>query len=118
MLTSFISGFEPGTLKEGGTCDARGRHSPTSLFPSSIQFCSDTISITMFYLLPYYFWLPLENAFKNIVGKGENAGNQHFILFPQYFVYFIKEKLDHLNQSHIVVCKCFQFDQGQSFVVW
>ena len=22
---------------------------------------------------------------ENIVGKGENAGNQHFLLFPQYF---------------------------------
>ena len=25
--------------------------------------------------------------FENIVGKGENAGNQHFLLFPQYFLY-------------------------------
>ena len=24
-------------------------------------------------------------AFENIVGKGENAGYQHFLLFPQYF---------------------------------
>ena len=24
-----------------------------------------------------------EKAFENIVGKGENAGNQHFLLFPQ-----------------------------------
>ena len=23
-----------------------------------------------------------EKAFKNIMGKGENAGNQHFLLFP------------------------------------
>ena len=22
---------------------------------------------------------------ENIVGNGENAGNQHFLLFPQYF---------------------------------
>ena len=22
---------------------------------------------------------------ENIVGKGENAGNQHFLLFPQWF---------------------------------
>ena len=22
---------------------------------------------------------------ENIVGKGENAGHQHFLLFPQYF---------------------------------
>ena len=24
-------------------------------------------------------------AFENIVGKGENAGDQHFLLFPQCF---------------------------------
>ena len=29
---------------------------------------------------------PLEKkAFENIVGKGENAGNQHFLLFPTMF---------------------------------
>ena len=27
---------------------------------------------------------PREKPFENIVGKGENAGNQHFLLFPQY----------------------------------
>ena len=26
-----------------------------------------------------------KKAFENIVGKGENAGNQHFLLFPQCF---------------------------------
>ena len=26
------------------------------------------------------------NSFENIVGKGENAGNQHFLLFPQCFL--------------------------------
>ena len=25
-----------------------------------------------------------KNAFENIMGKGENAGNQHFLLFPQF----------------------------------
>ena len=25
-------------------------------------------------------------AFENIVWKGENGGNQHFLLFPQYFI--------------------------------
>ena len=32
---------------------------------------------------------PLEKkAFENIVEKGENAGNQHFLLFPQCFLLF------------------------------
>ena len=29
--------------------------------------------------------------FENIVGKGENAGNQLFLLFPQYFLPFPKQ---------------------------
>ena len=28
---------------------------------------------------------------ENIVGKGENAGNQHFLPFPQYVLPFPKE---------------------------
>ena len=32
---------------------------------------------------------PLEKkAFENIMGKGENAGNQHFLFFPQCFLPF------------------------------
>ena len=29
-----------------------------------------------------------KNPFENIVGKGENTGNQHFLLFPQCFLLF------------------------------
>ena len=29
-----------------------------------------------------------KKPFENIVGKGENAGNQHFLLFPQSFLSF------------------------------
>ena len=37
-----------------------------------------------------YFTIPTFNDLRekpseNVVGKGENAGNQHFLLFPQYF---------------------------------
>ena len=28
---------------------------------------------------------PKYKAFENIVGKGENAGNQHFLIFPTMF---------------------------------
>ena len=36
------------------------------------------------------FWLLMtmtKKCFENIVGKGENSGNQHFLLFPQCFLY-------------------------------
>ena len=31
------------------------------------------------------FIIPVFDRVENIVGKGENAGNQHFLLFPQCF---------------------------------
>ena len=34
---------------------------------------------------------PNREAFGNIVGKGEKAGNQHFLLFPQCLVSFTKQ---------------------------
>ena len=30
---------------------------------------------------------------ENIVGKRENTGNHHFLLFQQYFLFFLKQKL-------------------------
>ena len=42
----------------------------------------------MFNLLPHN-WIfndPDKIMFQNIVGNGENAGNQHFPLFPQCFL--------------------------------
>ena len=32
-----------------------------------------------------------KKPFENIVGKGENAGNQHFLLFQQSFLSFPKQ---------------------------
>ena len=41
------------------------------------------------------FHTPKENPFENIVGKGENAGDQqHFPFFPQCFLYPMKEELN------------------------
>ena len=34
-----------------------------------------------------------KEAFENILGKGENAGNQHFLLLPQCFLPFQKQVL-------------------------
>ena len=32
-----------------------------------------------------------KDAFENILGKGENAGNQHFLLFPKCFLTITKQ---------------------------
>ena len=44
-----------------------------------------------------------EKPFGNIVGKEENAGNQHFLLNPQCFL---------LYQRQIPVCHRSKFRQG------
>ena len=46
----------------------------------------------------FYFRTPLEQkTLENIVGKGENASNQHFLLFPQCFLPFAT----HISQTLI-----------------
>ena len=47
----------------------------------------------------------------NIVGKGEKTGNQHILLFPEYFQTHkaFKVKLSHLSPFE-VDCKCFNLD--------
>ena len=37
--------------------------------------------------------------FENIAGKGENAGKQHFLLFPKYFIPFPKQIS--IRKSHL-----------------
>ena len=39
-----------------------------------------------------------DKAFENIVGKGENAGNQHFLLFPPCLQPSPKKKFQFFSQ--------------------
>ena len=43
-----------------------------------------------------------KKAFENIVGKGENAGNQHFLLFPTTFSTLSKREI---MSATFVICK-------------
>ena len=58
---------------------------------------------------------PLEKkAFENIVGKEENAGNQHFCLFSQYFLLFptrisIFEGLSFCRLQMLRIWNCLKF---------
>ena len=49
---------------------------------------------------------------ENIVGKGENAGYQHFLLFPKCF---LPHQLFFYTEN--AICKCLQLGQGLIFVV-
>ena len=43
-----------------------------------------------------------EKDFENIVGKGENAGSQHFLLFPQCFLTI--PKIISVFKLHLFYC--------------
>ena len=48
---------------------------------------------------------------ENVVGKGENAGYQHFLLFPLFSRGLVLRvvKIWDCMEKHPVVCKCFKF---------
>ena len=60
-----------------------------------------------------------KKAFENIVGKGENAGNQHFLLFPKcfsilpktnfIFFFWITFILSTAYPFNLVLCKILSF---------
>ena len=47
--------------------------------------------LTLYHTIPT-FDNPKEEGFGNTVGKQENAGKQHFVLFPQCFLLYQGEK--------------------------
>ena len=49
-------------------------------FPATIYFSTKLITAQSLLLTTLR-----KKVFENIVGKGENAGNQHFLFFPQCF---------------------------------
>ena len=62
---------------------------------------------------------------ENIVGKGENAGYQHVLIFPQYSqTAFFSEALTSglcdkaLHKTEYGVCQYYHFKQVSNFVVW
>ena len=48
--------------------------------------------LTLYHTVPSLKTLK-KKAFENIVGKGENAGHQHFLLFPQCFLPDQRQKI-------------------------
>ena len=63
---------------------------------------------------------PREEAFANIVVKGENAGTQHFLLLPQWFFPYQRKFVPSVNHIETVVCNSSEFGRGSyiHLVVW
>ena len=58
-----------------------------------------------------------KKAFEIIMGKGENAGNQGFLLFPMSST-LPKTNFQFFSHIYFAVCKCFQFGEVQNFIIW
>ena len=56
-----------------------------------------------------------KRPFENIVGKGDNVGNQDFRIFPKCFLSYQRQN-HHLSDIYVVVCDTFA--HMQNFVVW
>ena len=54
-------------------------------------------------------WTLRKKPFENIVGKGENTGYQHFLLFPQCFLPF---------RTQISIFKAHLFVHLQMLSIW
>ena len=50
---------------------------------------------------------------KNIVVKGENAGNQHFLIFPQSFQFFKKKNIIILAYFILLSPNAFSLDKSK-----
>ena len=55
-----------------------------------------------------------KEVFENILGKGENAGDQHFLLFLKMFS-TIPEKFQFFSRINVIPCKCFEIRSGLKF---
>ena len=52
-----------------------------------------------------------KNPFENIVGKGENTGNQHFLLFPHCLLPFPNTNFNFSVTSILSRANAFNLDQ-------
>ena len=78
----------------------------------------DSCSLTLYHTIPT-FNDPKKKTLENTVGKGENAGNQHFLLFPLFSTLSEREiiilatfNLLSVNAFNLVTSKNCLFGKG------
>ena len=63
----------------------------------------------LYHTFPTFNDLNLKKKFGNIVGKGENAGNQHFLIFPLRFLPF-PNKFQYLGYNFLLSANALNLD--------
>ena len=56
----------------------------------------------------------MDEAFENIVGKGENARKQHFLLFPTMFSTVSKTEIIIVATLNLSSANAFKLDQSKN----
>ena len=59
------------------------------------------------------FWCPWSKSLENISGKGENPGNQHFLLFRQCFLPYVRQI--ECFEQHLTLCHKTKFYTGPNW---
>ena len=72
--------------------------------------------LTIYHAIPT-FNDPERESFENIVGKGENAGKQHFLLIPTMFSTLPKTSLKFLFKFILPSANAINLDQSKNFVI-
>ena len=58
-----------------------------------------------------------KKPFENIVGKGENAGNQHFLVIPQCFLSFPKTNFNFSVKFNLMSANALNLDQSKNLLL-
>ena len=66
---------------------------------------------------PWFLMALVKQAFENIEGKGENAGNRHFLHFPKMFSTLPKTKINLLETSILSSANALNLDRSKNFAV-
>ena len=120
MLVSIFS-FSNNFLK---SCQTNFKSSVTFMFSSERAFSLDHSKILSFgyeliQAMPLLKEINLNNSprerslFKTFVEKGENADNQHFLLFPQCLLLYQEKFLHSGTIFYLSSAKVFNLDQSK-----
>ena len=70
-------------------------------------------SLIVYHTMPTFNDPEKESFFENIAGKGENAGNQHFLLLLQCFTPFPKTNFNFLVTFIVLSANALNLDQSK-----
>ena len=79
----------------------------------TIKYCHlKWYDLTLYHII-LTFNYPVRKAFENFMGKGENAGNQHFLHFPPCFLTKSETEIIVLTTFNLLSSNAFNFKKAK-----